>query len=85
MNCKKCEEMLSDFLDDTLDHSNRLSLGLHLRECDPCYTMRIELAAIIILGRELRREQAPLPNANALWARLVQSLDSHPRGSLTIH
>jgi hypothetical protein len=83
MNCKQCEEMLSDFLDDTLDDSERLSLGMHLRECVPCCMMRIEVAAIISLGREIRMEQSPPPNANALWARVTQSLGTYPQGSLT--
>jgi len=80
MNCKKCEEMLSEFLDDSLDDAHRLSLGLHLRECVPCDSLRIELTVIISLARELRMVQLAHPNADALWARLSQSLASHPRG-----
>ena len=82
MNCKNCEEMLSEFLDDSLDDTDRLSLGLHLRQCVPCDSLRIELSVIIMLGRELRSVQVALPNADALWARLSQSLASHPRASL---
>ncbi|HAF25034.1 MAG TPA: hypothetical protein DCK93_19370 [Blastocatellia bacterium] len=81
MNCKNCEEMLSEFLDASLDDAQRLSLGLHLRECIPCDSLRIELTVIITLGRKLRSVQVVPPNADALWARLSQSLASHARGS----
>lgn len=81
MNCKKCEELLSDFLDDSLDDAHRLSLGSHLRECVPCDSLRIELKLIITLGRELRSLQVAPPNADALWARLSQSLASHRQDS----
>ena len=81
MNCKNCEEMLSEFLDDSLDETDRLPLGLHLRECVPCDSLRIELSLIITLGRELRSVPLVPPNADALWARLSQSLASHERGS----
>lgn len=81
MNCKKCEEMLSEFLDDSLDDASRLCLGLHLRECVPCESLRVELKLIITLGRELRRVEVAFANADALWGRLSQSLASHPRRS----
>jgi hypothetical protein len=85
MDCTNCEEMLSDFLDDTIDVSHRLTLELHLRECVPCCTLRIELAVIITLCRDLRREPIPPPNAEALWARLSQSLGYQSLASNTPH
>ena len=81
MKCKNCKKMLSDFLDDSLDDAHRLSLGLHLQECVPCDSLRIELTMIISLARELRMVQMAPPNADALWAQLSQSLDSHAKGS----
>lgn len=46
--------MLSDFLDDALNDSDRASVNLHLQACLRCYTVHSELTAIISLGRELR-------------------------------
>ena len=74
MDCQKYEEMLSELLDDSLDGAHRLSLGLHLQECISCDSLRIDLIAIITLGRELRMVPLAPPNADALWVRLAQSL-----------
>ena len=76
MDCQKYEEMLSELLDDSLNGAHRLSLGLHLQKCVSCDSLRIDLIAIIKLGGELRMVPLAPPNADALWARLVQSL--HP-------
>lgn len=78
MDCKKYEEMLSELLDDSLDGAHRLSLGLHLQKCVSCDSLRIDLIAIIKLGRELRMVPLAPLNANALWARLAQSLQPTP-------
>ena len=74
MDCNKYEEMLSELLDNSLDGFHWLSLGLHLQKCVSCDSLRIDLIAIIKLGRELRMVPLAPPNADALWARLAQSL-----------
>ena len=51
--------MLSDFLDDALNDSDRASVNLHLQECLRCYTVHSELTTIISLCREIRTEQVP--------------------------
>lgn len=59
--------MLSDFLDNALNDSDRASVNLHLQACLRCYTVHSELSAIISLGRELRTEQGTPQPLGDYW------------------
>jgi predicted anti-sigma-YlaC factor YlaD len=80
MNCEKCQELLSDFLDGALSDADHATLNTHLEECLSCYGVRQELDSIISFCSEHRGEYDSPPNEQALWLRIRNTLESQPGG-----
>ncbi|MBV9958965.1 MAG: zf-HC2 domain-containing protein [Acidobacteria bacterium] len=76
MNCEKCQELLSDFLDGVLSDEQHATLGRHLEECLSCYHVRQELDSIVSFCRDHRGEYDAPPNERALWLRIRNTLES---------
>ncbi|MBD0373815.1 MAG: zf-HC2 domain-containing protein, partial [Pyrinomonadaceae bacterium] len=76
MNCEKCQELLSDFLDGALDHEDQGSLNTHLEECLSCFSVRDELDSIVSFCRECRGEYLTPPNERALWLRIRNTVEA---------
>jgi len=76
MNCDKCKELLSDFLDDAMSDAERVSFNAHLEECLPCYNVHAELNSIVSFCREHRGEYDAPPNERALWLRIRNVVES---------
>jgi hypothetical protein len=76
MNCEKCQELLSDFLDGALSDEQHATLGRHLEECLSCYHIRQELDSIVSFCRDHRGEYDAPPNERALWLRIRNTLES---------
>jgi Putative zinc-finger len=76
MNCEKCQEILSDFLDGSIDDADRPTFNTHLEECLPCYNVHAELNSIVTFCREHRGEYAAPPNERAMWLRIRNTVES---------
>ena len=76
MNCEKCQELLSDWLDNELSAAERIHVGAHLAECLDCLTVHDELNEIFSLCVEKRGEYAPVPQAEALWRRISNVIEA---------
>jgi hypothetical protein len=70
MNCEKCQDLISDFLDGALSHEDRITLNLHLEECLGCAEVRDDLQAIVGFCQAHRGEYSAPPNEKALWQRV---------------
>ena len=66
MNCEKCQELLSDFLDDALSSVDKETLNAHLEECLSCFAVRDELNSIISFCCDNRGQYVSPPNERAL-------------------
>ena len=75
MNCEKCQELLSDFLDDALSDAERASFGAHLEECLECYNVHAELNSVVSFCRDHRGEYDAPPNERALWLRIRNTIE----------
>ena len=84
MNCEKCQELLSDFLDDALSHEDRASLDAHLEECLSCFAVRDELHTIVSFCRENRAEYLAPPNERALWLRIRNTIEGERMAAATV-
>ena len=82
MNCEKCQELLSDFLDGALNHEDQSSLSTHLEECLSCFSVRDELHTIVSVCRECRDEYLAPPNERALWLRIRNTVEAERAASL---
>ena len=80
MNCDKCQDLVSDFLDGALSHEDESTLNLHLDECLSCAGVRTDLESIVGFCRSHRGEYTAPPNEQALWIRIrnVIEVDAKP-------
>lgn len=67
MNCEKCQDLISDFLDGALSHEDQSTLNLHLEECLGCADVRNDLHSIVDFCRTQRGVYVAPPNERALW------------------
>jgi hypothetical protein len=75
MNCEKCQELLSDYLDDALSREERALLSTHFEECLSCYNTHDELNSIVGFCRETRGEYEAPPNERAMWLRIRNTIE----------
>ncbi len=76
MNCEKCQDLISDFLDGTLSHEDHTTLNTHLGECLECAEVRDDLQSIVGFCRTHRGEYSAPPNENALWQRIRNMIEA---------
>lgn len=76
MNCEKCQDLISDFLDGTIGQQDQTTLNAHLKECLDCAEVRNDLESIVGFCRAHRGEYAAPPNADALWLRIRNMIES---------
>ena len=79
MNCEKCQEMLSEFLDGTLGHSEHAAVGAHLAACGLCAAEREDFHAIIAAAREARGQVFFPSDERALWLRVREEVEAESR------
>jgi hypothetical protein len=75
MNCEKCQELLSDFLDGTLTGEDQSLLSTHLEECLCCVNVQEEIHAIVSIARQSQEQYVSPPNERALWLRIRNSIE----------
>jgi anti-sigma factor RsiW len=77
MNCEKCHELLSDYLDGALGRDDHAAFSAHLEKCFPCFNVHAELNSIVSFCRDHRGEYdiAP-PNERALWLRIRNTVEA---------
>ena len=76
MNCEKCQELLSEFLDGTLGHAEHTSVGAHLAGCALCAAAREDFHAIIAVAREARGQLFAPTDERALWLRVRNTVEA---------
>jgi predicted anti-sigma-YlaC factor YlaD len=76
MNCEKCHELLSDFLDGAMSSDDKATFNAHLEECLPCFNVHEEMNTIVTFCRENRGDYEAPPNADALWLRIRNIVES---------
>jgi putative zinc finger protein len=76
MNCNKCQDLVSDFLDGALSQEDQKTLNLHLEECLSCVGVRNDLESIVSFCRLNRGEYSAPPNEKALWMRIRNVIEA---------
>jgi hypothetical protein len=83
MNCKKCQEWLSDFLDGELNEKEQLLVKDHLESCLTCSSIRNDFNSILSTCREYSSDYFAPPNEHALWLRVSNTIESELNSSWT--
>lgn len=76
MNCEKCRDLVSEFVDRSLGREDYATLSAHLEECLECANVRSDLNAIVSFCREQRGQYEAPPNERALWLRISNVIES---------
>ncbi|MDQ6651974.1 MAG: anti-sigma factor, partial [Acidobacteriota bacterium] len=76
MNCEKCQDLISDFLDGALSHEDQSTLNSHLEECLGCADVRSDLHSIVDFCRSQRGVYMSPPNEKALWQRIRNVIEA---------
>ena len=79
MNCEKCQELLSDFLDGALGHSEHAAVGAHLAACSVCDAARADFNSIIAVARDARGQLFAPTDERALWLRVRNTVEAETR------
>src|SRR5262245_54955238 len=70
MNCNRCEELMSDYLENALDQSERDALELHFKDCADCKQLLAGMTKVLEWGRTF-----PVHEASAqLQMRIIESV-----------
>jgi Putative zinc-finger len=83
MNCEKCQELLSEFLDGSLGHREHAAVSAHLAACPACDAAREDFNAIIGAAREARTRLYAPPDERALWLRVRGAVEGEARAAST--
>jgi hypothetical protein len=75
MNCEKCQELFSDFMDNAMSDAERATFSAHLEECLQCFNVHAELSSIVSFCRESRGQYDAPPNEAALWLRIRNTVE----------
>jgi len=75
MNCEKCQDLLSDYVDGALGNRERAALAAHLGACPACAEVREELRSIVVAARATREYAAAPPDERALWLRIREAVE----------
>nr|MDQ2938360.1 anti-sigma factor [Acidobacteriota bacterium] len=76
MNCEKCQDLISDFLDGALSHEDQSRLNSHLEECLGCADIRNDLHSIVDFCSTQRGVYVAPPNEKALWQRIRNVIEA---------
>src|SRR6267378_243491 len=76
MNCEKCQDLVSDFLDGALSQEDQTMLNAHLGECLECADVRNDLQSIVGFCRTQRGVYVAPPNEQALWQRIRNMIEA---------
>lgn len=76
MNCEKCQDLFSDFLDGAMNDEDRAMFSAHLEECLPCFNVHAELNSIVSFCQDNRGQYDAPPNENAMWLRIRNTIES---------
>jgi anti-sigma factor RsiW len=76
MNCEKCQDLISDFLDGSISQQDQTTLTSHLEDCLHCAQVRDDLRSIVGFCRTQRGEYVAPPNEKALWLRIRNMIEA---------
>lgn len=82
MNCENCQELLSEFLDESLDFAEHSEIEVHIQECAVCFGTHRELASILNFCETMRDDLDSPPNSQALWLRISNLIESENQSSV---
>ena len=72
MNCEKCHQLISVYLDNELEKEVSFEVQTHLALCAPCAKVCEDFAMIV----DFCETEDFLPNSKALWCRINNLIET---------
>ncbi len=82
MNCEKCQELISAFLDNELEIEVSLNVQTHLTVCAECAKVCEDFASILEFCGETPADELIPPNSQALWCRISNIIESEVQAEI---
>jgi hypothetical protein len=76
MNCEECQQQISPYLDGELDELGAATMRDHLTVCLECAKLCEDFSVILESCRETVSSDIVPPNAQALWCRINNLIES---------
>ncbi len=76
MDCARCQENISPFIDGELDEASSAAIREHLIACEGCAGLFEEFAGILENCRGIDADSAAPPNSRAMWCRINNILET---------
>lgn len=77
MNCEKCKEQISAYLDNELDEISSANVQEHIAACSDCAKVCEDLSMILdFCVEEVEFEAEVPPNSKALWRRINNIIET---------
>jgi len=83
MNCERCQELISDLVDGSLNREDAAPLNLHLGECLQCAEVRRDLESVVSFCLTNRGQYDVPPNERALWLRIRNTIEVADKATVT--
>ncbi|HJQ69430.1 MAG TPA: zf-HC2 domain-containing protein [Blastocatellia bacterium] len=78
MVCEQCQELISDYIDGTLELGEQTKMEHHLADCEDCRAVRDDLLQVVHFSKQLPMHTP----SSAVWARIESDIASEqPRSS----
>src|SRR5262249_2145430 len=72
MRCQQCQDLISDYIDGSLEMGEQLSVERHIADCESCRAIRDDLLQIVHFSRHL-----PLHDpSSSVWAKIRSSIEA---------
>jgi anti-sigma-K factor RskA len=75
MKCKQYQDLLSEYIDGTLELGEQVKIERHLEDCEPCRILRDDLLQIAHFSRQLPLLTPP----SAVWAGIQEKVAAERR------
>ncbi|MGI8669932.1 MAG: anti-sigma factor family protein [Aridibacter sp.] len=82
MDCEKCQNLISVYLDGELDSQSSRDIQTHFSVCGECAKLHEDFASIVGFCGETFTEDSIPPNSQALWCRINNIIESDVEAEL---
>ncbi len=82
MNCEKCQNLISAYLDSELDAQTSESVKTHFSMCEECAKLHEDFTSVLGFCDETFSEDSIPPNSQALWCRINNIIETEIKPEL---
>lgn len=76
MNCEKCQELLSEYIDGGLSFRAASNIEAHLAACPECALVYDDFSGLLNICSDDSAPEASPPNSQALWCRINNIIET---------